>query len=234
MSQAAQQQTDRRASNTQYYLRALHQMIDIGVDLTRLVQREAKLQTQFPHPVSDLFLESIVAKTPDPTIAYERITRAVRRTILLAVKLNDAADPSIAPQPEPRTAARKPIIRAIEDAIADGIEANEQAEHPQAESHDRLDSPERDPDVADADSEGDDITSRSIAEIIREVCCDLGIFVPPGNYPWKHLALADIAALAARAAMAPPSEFPPHSAELVNAMQRYEPIADGKTTDPPT
>ncbi len=71
--------------NTAFYRAALHELIDLGMALARQVHERA-----ITHP----------SKT-DPTIAFDRISRAIRRTIYLAHTLDDppkaARTPTTAP-----------------------------------------------------------------------------------------------------------------------------------------
>jgi hypothetical protein len=46
----------------------------------------------------------------------------------------------------------------------------------------------------------DEIANRSIAEIVTDICRDLGIAALPGTHPWKRRIPHDIAILNARAA----------------------------------
>ena len=146
---------------------ATRQLITAGVKLARAIEDRATTD-----PDSNLDKASR---------AFERVARGTRRAILIADRL--------AHQANARVAARKQIIRTVEDTIQ--REAEEAAL--EAEFHDRLDS---------ADLE-DDITNRPTQDIITEIIHDLGLGVPLGIHPWKRRTPTDIAYLAARAA-APP------------------------------
>ncbi len=139
------------------------------------------------------------------TAAFDRTVRAVRRGILLAHSL---ARP-VQPAPDParhRAAARKRILREVEDTIqrpgSDGrsgpaLPANLQ-DSLRAELRDRLDGPDLD----------DDIASRPVADVITEICRDLGLDAFPGTRPFKRRTPDDIRQLCARAA-APSAARPP-------------------------
>ena len=213
-SEAAQ-----HANNTQYYRQVLHELIDMGADLARNVHQQAR-----PHAPARTPAPILAPACPnDPTIAFDRIARCVRRTIALARTL---AQP-LPPRPgqhglgqhglaQQRTSARKRIIRAVEDVI------HRRTDGPHAESlhaglSDRLDSPDLD----------DDIASRPVAEIINEICRDLGLADMPGNRPLKRRTAADVANLHARAAQ------PCHAPRLV--MPRLvTPQAVAPDPSPPT
>ena len=194
-----------------YYRRVLHDLIDLGLDLARQVHAAS------PHPAPSAAAapetaaperdEAGVKAAPSPTleqttVAFDRIARAVRRTILLAQSLPieslgslPAAQPPGTPrEAAARAAARQKIIRSVEDTIyADASPANAEALH--AELRDRLDRPELE----------DDIRSRPVDEIIAEIRRDLGLEFAniPGLRLWKRRTPAEIAILHARAA-APP------------------------------
>jgi hypothetical protein len=183
------------AADAQYYRGILHGLIDIGAELARVVLSQAKAATTQtepnPAPAQDVAPGFARARDPDPAVAFERISRAIRRTILLAQKIAQPVAQANAHPVQHRAAARRRIIRDVEDAIqreSRGVEA----EFLHAELVDRLDGPDLD----------DDIENRPIADIIRDICRDLGIEALPGTHPWKRRAPADITALCARAAEA--------------------------------
>ncbi len=206
-----------RAADLHGYRHVLHDLIDMGADLARLLHGQAAAQAarqaaqqdagQPPPPAPDALISI--------TAAFDRIARAVRRSIALACSL-DAVQPANDPARH-RAAARKRILRTVEDSIQrtsqDDGPGSAEAEALAAELHDRLDAPDLD----------DDLTTRPVAEIITEICRDLGLASLPGAHPWKRRTPADIEQLCARAAAAsrphpqnprqgasqPPPGFPP-------------------------
>jgi hypothetical protein len=178
---------DQQAQDAQYFRRVLLEFIDIGADLMRLVRKEAHTQAEYTERVQNT--DPYLSERQDPTVAFERITRAVRRTMVLVRKLNEPLPPPAASKSEHRTAARKRIIRDVEDTIQRTTKDDE-AESLHAELLDRLDGPDLD----------EDIDQRPVAEIITDICRDLGIANYPGAHPWKRRKPADIAVLSARAA----------------------------------
>ncbi len=187
------------------YRQVLHELIEIGTDLARIVHRQAT-----PAPNS----EPAAAPAPDPTIAFDRIARTLRRTIALARKLTDPAPPRPAEQSsERRRIARKQIIREVEDTIQREAKGDkDRTEALNAELYERLE-------TIDCD---DDIDNLPIAEIIAAIRRDLGLAHLPGTHPWKRRTPADVRDLCARAAgpstpqprtaqprMAQPSTGPP-------------------------
>ena len=140
-----------------------------------------------PIPASDALI-SLAA-------AFDRTARAVRRGILLARSLAEPVQPARDPA-QARAATRRRILREVEDAIqrtganAGARDGQDGAETLQAELRDRLDAPDLDW----------DITARPVADIIAEICRDLGLAMPSGLHPWKRRTPDDIARLCAAAA----------------------------------
>ncbi len=206
------------ATDARHHREVLNDLIDMGADLARLLHKQAMAvgwvseapPTTAPRPASPEHHNP----TPDLTLAFDRVARCVRRTVLLARRI---AEPLPVPAEhraaqtaaELRVAARKRIIRDVEDAIARAAQsapkADKAADALHAELHDRLDAPELD----------DDIRHRSIPDIIADICRDLGIAAAGGAKPWKRRTPADIEALCVRAAApagvprpAPPGAIP--------------------------
>jgi len=168
-----------------YFKRVLRHLIEIGDDLAAMVHEEAAQAVQAQREAN--------AQNPNPPPlvvpreikeSYERITRSVRRSLVLYLKLNEP------PKPTPdRVAARRKIIRDVEDKIHAKAPPGE-AENLRAELVERLERPEFD----------DEIANRSIAEIITEICRDLGVDTLHATNPWRRRTPRDIAILQARAA----------------------------------
>jgi len=187
-----------QAEDDQFYREVLYGLIEVGAELVRHLPQQAAAQAQAPqqHPAP----QPTPAPAPSPdavaplAIAYDRITRAVRRCIALARSLNDPAHSPKHPAPN-RTAARKQILRAVEDTLGrqdydDSYRVCDPTEALHAELLDRMDAPDLDR----------DIESRPIDDIIKDVLRDLGLAALPGTRPWKRRTPADIALLNARAA----------------------------------
>ncbi len=173
---------DQQAEDAQYYRRVLHELIDMGADLARTVHRQATSQAGAEDPDA--------AAVHETAVAFDRISRAVRRTIALARKLAEPVPMRAdAGSGQTRAAARRRILRGVEDAIQREAEGAD-VETLEAELRDRLDGPELD----------DAIGNRPVAEVVTDICRDLGLGTLLGNHPWKRRTPADIAALCARAA----------------------------------
>ena len=175
---------------------ALDDLVTMGTDLARLLHAQATRQAEAaqaavpPHPMPHAPHEPPATALLNLTTAFDRIARAVRRCIALARKLEEP----VRATPDParhRTAARKQVIRAVEDTIHRTAHEGDRAETLNAELRDRLDDPDLDWDLA----------HRPIPDIIAEIRRDLGLAAPPGDHAWRRRTPADIQDLQARAAV---------------------------------
>ena len=213
------QAADTHAPDPHGYRDTLHTLIGFGTNVARLLHDQAVQQAAAPAPANNPAQpppNRQPAPPPNPLIAiaaaFDGASRNVRRCIALARSLDRPA-----PNPSPtRTAARKRILRAVEDAIhraTDGPSTDSRADadvlraERQAELLDRLDSPDLD----------EDLTHRPIPDIIADLCRDLGLAAQPGQ-PWPRRTPADIALLRARAASHP--GVPKHGAAQDQAPPR--------------
>ncbi len=180
--------TPQEDENTEFYRAALHEIISLGTALARQIQA-ATLDAEAALPL------------PEAAAAFERTTRAVRRSILLATRLNQAPEAQNAATrnaEKTRTAARKRIIREVEDNITRARRPESEADALQAEFQDRLDSPDL----------LDEIDTRPTPEIIADILRDLDLAALPGmGRPWRRRTPADITHLLARASH-PPRQTP--------------------------
>ena len=207
------QAADTHAPDPHGYRDTLHTLIGFGANVARLLHDQAVQQAATPaQPASNPAQPPPPpqpAPPPNPLIAiaaaFDGASRNVRRCIALARSLDRPA-----PNPSPtRTAARKRILRAVEDAIhratpgPDGPNTDSRADadvlraERQAELLDRLDGPDLD----------EDLTHRPIPDIIADLCRDLGLAAQPGQ-PWPRRTPADIALLRARAGSPPGTRHP--------------------------
>ncbi len=233
------------AADVHYYRHVLHDLIDMGAGFARLLHQQAIAQAQAapqdpgtqPAPAPDT-LTGIAA-------AFDRTARAVRRSIALARSLADPIPPASDPA-QHRAAARRRILREVEDVIqrtapgfdhaasghaapcgprADAANADDgSAEALTAELHDRLDAPDLD----------DDISHRPVADIITEICRDLGLAALPGTHPWHRRTPKDLEQLYARAA-APSRARKPGAGSLVPAAPQHaatNPVPPGPAAIP--
>ena len=140
---------------TQHHRQLLNALIDQAATLATHIHAQALATTE-------------PGELHEATRAFDRVARALRRTILLAQKL---AEPRAAPRPatstttESRTAARKRIIRGVENAI-DRTAANpREADALHAEFIERLEGPDIDA----------DLDHLPVADIIDIIVRDLGL-----------------------------------------------------------
>ena len=204
-----------QAEDAQYYRQVLHDVIGMATDLARTLHAQA---TTPPRPTP--------AQAPPNTIeiaaAFDRIARAIRRSITLARHLNDP----IKPAPDPahhRAAARAQVIRTVEDRIHRAAHEGDRAESLTAELRDRLDGPDLDADLA----------TRPIADVITEICRDLGLAAPHGDTPWRRRTPADLAELRARAAAPSRAAGTPQTAQPPHPPRIHQPPAHPGTPAPP-
>ena len=185
-----------RAQDARYCRDILLEMIGIGAEHARLaLQRDqartaAEIAQAAENPQPAATLGAGAAAEPEAAGSYDRITRSIRRSVMLLQRLGEPAAQLAAGDPVPRrVAARKRILRDMEDEIErewDGPEADS-LHH---ELLERLDSPDLD----------QEIDTREIAEIIVDIRRDLGLAPRSGTRAYyKRRTPADIVNLCARA-----------------------------------
>ena len=185
-----------QAEDDQFYREILHGLINVGAELISHLPQQAATPAQTPQ--QDPAPQPVPPPSPDVivplAIAYDRITRAIRRSIALARSFNDPTHPPKHP-PHHRAEARKRILRAVEDTIQrqdydDGYAECDPTDVLTAELRERMDAPDLD----------DDIANRPTDDIIKDILRDLGLAALPGTRPWKRRTPADIDQLSAEAA----------------------------------
>ncbi len=192
-----------QAADAQFYREALHDLISVGTSLARHLHQQVTTQ---PQPTQQA-LDAPPAPAPAPqaapapeaaAIAFDRISRAVRRCVALARSLTQPPPPASNPA-QHCTAIHKHATREAGDAIhhTDGGIEHADDESLSAGLHDHLDAPELD----------DDLSDRPINEIIAAICRDLGLANLPGGHAWRPTR-DDIAQLCARAVALNPAHRP--------------------------
>ena len=130
-------------------------------------------------------------------IAYDRVALAVRRTILLLEHLRANPIPNPVSREARRVDARKQVLRTVEDTIERKATPAKAADL-RVELLERLDSLDF----------ADDLARLSPAEIIQNLCRDLGLANLPGARTYARRTPDDIAILCAQAAAAPRAGLP--------------------------
>ena len=190
----------------------LHEFIDMGTEVARAVHKQVVARADEPAAMTDV---------RDAAVAFDRLSRAVRRTVALARHVAEPV-PARADPGQTRAAARRRIIREVEDAIQRAPDVD--ADALRAELCERLDRPELD--------EG--IDSRPVAEVIADICRDLGFGRLLGNHPWKRRRPEDIPDLSARAARlpgSPPCPAPSGPAQGWGETWRPQPFTEEGATE---
>ncbi len=155
-----------------YCRQILTNLLDLSNEIAEILAYQVRSQIDDP----DAARTTVAAFTP--------LAQSIRRTIMLHEKLGQPAKP----RPN-RIAARKRIIRDVEDAIEREARSPDEQENLHAELIERLDSPDLEDDIAD----------RSIADIVTDINRDLGITGLDNADAWKRRIPHDIAILNARA-----------------------------------
>jgi hypothetical protein len=146
---------------------ALGELIGIGLKIARAIERQVDEVAGGPSSLADLNAAAI---------AYARVARAVRQSILLQTKLSEERRATGSKAAGLRSRAARIVRRVIEAEHRDA----EQVERLAAEAAERLEQEFQ-----------DEALSRPVAEIIAGVCKDLGL-----KPDWRGL-IDDISALEA-------------------------------------
>lgn len=184
--------------NDAYYDQVLRDLVVMATDIARVIHVQIMTTQQAATAAVQPAPSAANDQFPDPTLAFDRIGRTIRRTILLVKKLPTlGSERGRTPTPEDptlrRIATRKRIIRHVEDVIQRNAGPLE-LETLQTEFRERLDSPDLE----------DDIDHRPIQDIVADICRDLRVLIPYApNY--KRRTPAQVEALRAQAAAIPES-----------------------------
>lgn len=154
-----------------------------SADYAALLQRALAVGATLTERLLDLPEDS----ARNPAADYHLINRAMRQAILVLDKVTRQPEDEHA---APRIAARKQIIREVEDAIQYRA-AGPQADQLRAELLERLDDAALDADLA----------ARPVPDIIADICRDFRVVSPMDTARFARRTpddLADLCALAAR------------------------------------
>ena len=185
-----------QAEDTAYYRAVLHDLIHMGTNIARRLHDEltAEPASQDPDQDAQVPVQAHATRPAQPgrtpealALAFDRVARAVRRTVLLAQHLDDdrpAAQPARLPPKDPalhRLNARTHLIRHVENRIhaqATGLDADDL----RREFHERLESP----------AVEDDILSRPVQDVIDDILKDLGLHPYSDMAFWPRRTPAEI------------------------------------------
>ena len=193
---------DEQAEDDLFYRDTLQELVQVGATLARLLQTQAIADAQ----------ATVQGKAPSTPLAdhaatFDRIARAVRRTVTLARSLREPPSPARAPA-HPSAAVRTPALHEAGKDAAGHPSAtpagtpgrDDDAEAPSAGLRDRPEAPERDRPDRDAPDCDEDVTGRPPAAVIAEIRRDLGLDTPPSAKPFTHGTPADAELLCTHAA----------------------------------
>lgn len=155
-------------------------------DYAALLQRALAVGTILTERLLDLPEDS----TRNPAADYHLLNRAMRQAILV-LQRTEASPEQLDQTAAPRIAARKQIIREVEDAIQ--YRAGPQADQLRAELLERLDDA-----ALDAD-----LVARPLPDIIADICRDFRIVSPMDTARFARRTPDDLTALCALAARLP-------------------------------
>ena len=186
------------SENDVHYDQVLRDLVDMATDIARTIHTQITTRQQAAKAALPPSPTAANDQFPDPTLAFDRIARTIRRTILLAKRLpglgTELRDDSRHENPIlRRIASRKRILRQVEDVIQRNAKPQD-LDSLHTELRERLDSPDLE----------DDIDHRPLPDIIADICRDLRVAIPYAtNY--KRRTLAQVETLRAQAAALPHS-----------------------------
>ena len=166
-------------------IEALAELVEIGLKIARAIERQVDAAAG-PQAIADLNAAAI---------AYARVARAVRQTVMLQTKLRAERDAATAKAGDLRARVGRIVRHAIEDQHDDA----EQVERLAAEAAEGLEQ-----------ERYGDLLTRPIGEIVAAICKDLGL-----HPDWPALADEIAAAEAfARGQAAEAAECEPHTGPI--------------------
>jgi hypothetical protein len=175
-------------------LAQLGEMVDIGLKIMRAIERQVDAAEGEPQPVAELNAAAM---------AYARVARAVRQTVMLQDKLAEAQ--TAGDQAAAAVRRRQDGVRA---RVAGVVRRVAEAEHDDAEQVERLcaEAAER----LEQERFGDE-QARPVVELVADICRDLGL-----HPEWQGLIdeMSAIEALAGGDAAADASPPAPQTIEL--------------------
>ena len=143
---------------------ALGELVGIGLKIARAIERQVDAAGDGPQAIAELAAASV---------AFARVARAVRQTMMLQSKLQEGRSAAASRAGDLRARVGRIVRRAIEDEHGE----TEQAERLAAEAAERLEQ-----------ERYGDVLTRPVSEIVAGICRDLGL-----DPDWRGLS-SEIAA----------------------------------------
>ncbi len=144
------QQAAQRAEDDAFFVQALKEIVRLGVDIIQIIHQQVVAQSlDSPHSPIDKASAQ----------AYDNVTRAVRRTVLLARHILKGD-----PEPKPRQTPPRPQI------LSDAPEKRERRDTDRLDRLDTLDSIE-------------DLKNRPAQDVLNELRNDIGLAPDPSPTP---------------------------------------------------
>jgi hypothetical protein len=163
-----------------YFRHILIELVNKGAEICRVIVQQVKAEAEAKDPAAE--------PAPDYTLRFCRVSRSIRQSMMYCQQLTGSSPQADAAGPR-RVAARKQVIRAVEDAIHRDAPADE-VETLRSELAERMEGPEFD----------DDLDGRPIEEIVNAIRADLGIRGRASAEQWPRRMPEDILVLSDRAA----------------------------------
>ena len=178
-----------QAEDAQLYRHVLHGLLHIGTDLARLLHQQA-----VAHAQAAMQDPAPPGPSTDQATAFDRIARAIRRTITLARSLNEPLAPAPDRTARPGAAARTPTLHETGQGAAGHPSAtpaatpgrDDSADASSADLHGHPEVPDRDAPDRDEDDRDEDDTGCPPAAVIAEIRRDLGLDTSPGAGAWTR------------------------------------------------
>ena len=181
----------KQEENLAHYKQVLRNLVDMANDMAQSIHKQHLHQTEAASAALPPQNTPAPGFAQDLTIPFTRIARTIRRTVLLAEHLEKT------PTQNHRAAARKRILREVEDVIHRNA-TPKQVESLTRELRDRLDAPDLE----------EDIDLRPLDDIIDDICRDLRVATPYANN-WKRRTPQEVETLRQQANTIPETWLTP-------------------------
>lgn len=160
---------DQQDADNDFYAAALKEMVGLGIDVARIIHQQIVAQAiDSPHtPVGE-----------SASLAFERVSRAIRRTIMLARRLQQQAPLRHATTGEPTSSEAETNAKSTTREL---VEPREPGERPERSERPERPEPLDQPDSPDSPDRLEDFGDHPTHHIFAEIRKDLGLppIVPP-------------------------------------------------------